>query len=44
VKIAKTVEPNPRAKPVYDELHGIYHRLNRNTCEEMHRLATINRE
>jgi xylulokinase len=39
VKIVKTVEPNPQAKLIYDELYDIYHRLYRNTREEMHRLA-----
>jgi xylulokinase len=38
-KIVKTVEPNPKVKPVYDELYDIYHCLYRNTRGEMHRLA-----
>lgn len=39
VKIARTVEPDRAAAPVYDDLYDIYHRLYRNTREEMHRLA-----
>jgi xylulokinase len=42
VKIVKTVEPTLHNKNVYDELYAIYHRLYRNTHEEMHRLATLN--
>jgi xylulokinase len=43
VKIVKTVEPTRHNKSIYDELYEIYHRLYRNTREEMHRLATMNR-
>ena len=39
VKIAKTVEPDVNTASVYNDLYDIYHRLYRNTREEMHRLA-----
>lgn len=39
VKIARTVEPNRETASVYNELYGIYHRLYKNTREEMHDLA-----
>jgi xylulokinase len=39
VKIVRTIEPNRQVAPIYDELCGIYHRLYRNTREEMHRLS-----
>ena len=39
VKIVRTVEPHRQLMSVYDEMYDIYHRLYRNTREEMHQLS-----
>jgi xylulokinase len=39
VKIAHTIQPNPEAGSVYDELYPIYRRLYQNTRAEMRQLA-----
>jgi xylulokinase len=39
VKLARVVEPDTQTAPAYADLYEVYHRLYRQTREEMHRLA-----
>ena len=41
VKVARTVEPNPAMREVYEPYHQIYTSLYWSTRDEMHRLAEL---
>jgi xylulokinase len=44
VKVARTVEPSPAMRDVYEQYHQIYRSLYRSTRDEMHRLAELGQQ
>lgn len=40
-RIARTVEPNPKNRELYDQLYGVYRELYPATREQMHNLADL---